>query len=62
LGLKFYDLPTYADLDLVASKPSYFATQYGITFTNVINQGWTGNFTSSSVRESESVLSRLSVL
>ena len=48
LGLKVYDLPTYADLDLVASKPSYFATQYGITFTNVTNMGWTGNFTSSS--------------
>jgi phospholipase/lecithinase/hemolysin len=48
LGLKVYDLPTYADLDLVASKPSYFAPQYGISFTNVTNMGWTGNFTSSS--------------
>jgi hypothetical protein len=48
LGLKVYDLPTYADLDLVASKPSYFATRYGVTFANVVNQGWTGNFTSSS--------------
>ena len=48
LGLKVYDLPTYADLDLVASNPSYFASQYGISFTNVTNPGWTGNFTSSS--------------
>jgi phospholipase/lecithinase/hemolysin len=48
LGLKVYDLPTYADLDLVASNPSYFAHQYGISFTNVSNTGWTGNFTSSS--------------
>jgi phospholipase/lecithinase/hemolysin len=48
LGLKVYDLPTYADLDLVANKPSYFASQYGIAFTNVTNTGWTGNFTSSS--------------
>ena len=48
LGLKVYDLPTYADLDLVASNPSYFAPQYGISFTNVTNMGWTGNFTSSS--------------
>jgi phospholipase/lecithinase/hemolysin len=47
LGLKVYDLPTYADLDLVASNPSYFS-QYGITFLNVTNTGWTGNFTSSS--------------
>jgi phospholipase/lecithinase/hemolysin len=44
LGLKVYDLPTYADLDLVANHPSYFASQYGITFTNVTNTGWTGNF------------------
>ena len=48
LGLKVYDVPTYADLDLVASNPSYFASQYGISFTNVTNTGWTGNFTSSS--------------
>jgi len=48
LGLKVYDLPTYADLDLVASNPSYFASQYGTTFTNVTDPGWTGNFTSSS--------------
>ena len=48
LGLKVYDLPTYADLDLVASNPSYFASQYGITFTNVTTPGWTGNFTISS--------------
>ena len=43
-----YDLPTYADLDLVASDPSYFASQYGISFTDVKNMGWSGNFTSSS--------------
>ena len=36
LGLKVYDLPTY------------FAPQYGISFTNVTTPGWTGNFTSSS--------------
>ena len=49
LGLKVYDLPTYADLDLaVDSKGSYFGSQYGITFTNVTDPGWTGNFTSSS--------------
>jgi phospholipase/lecithinase/hemolysin len=48
LGLKVYDLPTYADLDLVASNPSYFGHQYGISFTNVKNMGWSGNFTSSS--------------
>jgi outer membrane lipase/esterase len=48
LGLKVYDLPTYADLDLVAGNPSYFGSQYGITFTNVTDPGWTGNFTSSS--------------
>jgi phospholipase/lecithinase/hemolysin len=48
LGLKVYDLPTYADLDLVASNPSYFAPQYGISFTNVTTPGWTGNFTSPS--------------
>ena len=48
LGLKVYDLPTYADLDAVASDPSYFAPQYGISFTNVTTPGWTGNFTSSS--------------
>jgi phospholipase/lecithinase/hemolysin len=48
MGLKVYDLPTYADLDLVASKPSYFATQYGISFSNVTTPGWSGNFTSSS--------------
>jgi len=47
LGLKVYDVPTYADLDLVASNPSYFAPQYGISFTNVPTPGWTGNFTSS---------------
>jgi phospholipase/lecithinase/hemolysin len=33
---------------LVASNPSYFASQYGISFTNVTTPGWTGNFTSSS--------------
>ena len=48
LGLKVYDLPTYADLDSVASDPSYFASQYGINFTDVKDMGWTGNFTSSS--------------
>src|SRR6202042_2793806 len=48
LGLKVYDVPTYADLDLVANNPSYFAAEYGISFTNVKNTGWTGNFTSSS--------------
>ena len=48
LGLKVYDLHTYADLDLVVSNPSYFNSQYGITFTNVTDPGWTGNFTSSS--------------
>jgi phospholipase/lecithinase/hemolysin len=48
LGLKVYDVPTYADLDLVASNPASFGPQYGITFTNVTNMGWTGNFTSSS--------------
>jgi len=48
LGLKVYDLPTYADLDLVVNDPSYFRSQYGITFTNVTDPGWTGNFTSSS--------------
>jgi phospholipase/lecithinase/hemolysin len=48
LGLKVYDVPTYADLDLVANNPSYFASQYGISFTNVTTPGWTGNFTSSS--------------
>ena len=45
LGLKVYDLPTYADLDLVASIPSYFASRYGITFTDVTDPAWTGNFT-----------------
>src|SRR5271166_2068143 len=45
LGLKVYDLPTYADLDLVVSNPSYFDSQYGITFKNVTDPGWTGNFT-----------------
>ena len=45
LGLKVYDLPTYADLDLVVNDPSYFRSQYGITFTNVTDPGWTGNFT-----------------
>lgn len=51
LGLKVYDVPTYADLDLVASDPSYFSTpphNYGISFVNVTDPGWTGNFTSSS--------------
>ena len=62
LGLKVYDLPTYADLDLVASNPSYFASQYGISFTNVTTPGWTGNFTSSSSGSSESGLSKPSVL
>jgi phospholipase/lecithinase/hemolysin len=48
-GLKVYDLPTYADLDLlVNSKGSYFGPQYGITFATVTDPGWTGNFTSSS--------------
>ena len=61
LGLKVYDLPTYADLDLVASNPSYFASQYGISFTNVTTPGWTGNFTSSS-SGSQSGLSKPSVL
>jgi phospholipase/lecithinase/hemolysin len=49
IGLKVYDLPTYADLDLlVNSKGTYFGSQYGITFANVTDQGWTGNFTSAS--------------
>jgi phospholipase/lecithinase/hemolysin len=48
LGLKVYDLHTYADLDSVVSNPSYFNSQYGITFTNVTDPAWTGNFTSSS--------------
>jgi phospholipase/lecithinase/hemolysin len=48
LGLKVYDVPTYADLDLVASNPSYFHSQYGISFTDVTDTGWTGNFTNSS--------------
>jgi phospholipase/lecithinase/hemolysin len=48
LGLTVYDVPTYADLDLVVSNPSYFRSQYGIAFKNVTGRGWTGNFTSSS--------------
>ena len=48
LGLTVYDMPTYADLDLVVGNPSYFGSQYGITFKNVTDPGWTGNFTSSS--------------
>ena len=48
-GLKIYDLPTYADLDLlVNSKGSYFGPQYGITFAKVTDPGWTGNFTNPS--------------
>ena len=45
LGLKVYDLPTYADFDLVASNPSYFGSRYGITFSDVTDPAWTGNFT-----------------
>jgi phospholipase/lecithinase/hemolysin len=30
---------------LVVSNPSYFGSQYGITFKNVTGRGWTGNFT-----------------
>jgi outer membrane lipase/esterase len=48
LCLKVYDVPTYADLDLVASNPSYFHSQYGISFIDVTDAGWTGNFTNSS--------------
>ena len=45
LGLKVYDLPTYADLDEVVSNPSFFGPRYGITFTDVTDPAWTGNFT-----------------
>ena len=45
LGLKVYDLPTYADLDEVVNNPSFFGSRYGITFTNVTDPAWTGNFT-----------------
>jgi phospholipase/lecithinase/hemolysin len=45
LGLTVYDVPIYADLDLVAGNRSYFGSQYGITFRNVTGRGWTGNFT-----------------
>jgi phospholipase/lecithinase/hemolysin len=45
MGLNVYDLPTYADLDEVASKPSFFGSRYGITFANVTDPAWTGNFT-----------------
>ena len=61
LGLKVYDLPTYADLDVVVSNPSAFAP-YGITFTNVTNPAWTGNFTSSTSGTLASGRERLSVL
>ena len=44
LGLKVYDLPTYSLLDTVVNNPSAFSS-YGVTFTNVISQAWTGNFT-----------------
>jgi phospholipase/lecithinase/hemolysin len=45
LGLKVYDVPTYADLDLVAGNKSYFSSQYHISFSNVTDPAWTGNFT-----------------
>ena len=43
-GLKVYDLPTYSLLDTVVNNPSAFFS-YGVTFTNVTSQAWTGNFT-----------------
>ena len=43
-GLKVYDLPTYSLLDTVVNNPSAFSS-YGVTFTNVTSQAWTGNFT-----------------
>ncbi len=46
-GLKVYDLPTYSLLDTAVNNPSAFAS-YGVTFTNVTDPAWTGNFTSSS--------------
>ena len=46
LGLKVYDLPTYSLLDTVVNNPSAFAS-LGVTFTNVTDPAWTGNFTSS---------------
>jgi phospholipase/lecithinase/hemolysin len=46
LGLKVYDLPTYSLLDTAVNNPSAFAS-YGVTFTNVTDPAWTGNFTSS---------------
>jgi phospholipase/lecithinase/hemolysin len=44
LGLKVYDLPTYSLLDTAVNNPSAFSS-YGVTFTNVTSQAWTGNFT-----------------
>ncbi len=46
LGLKLHELNTYALLDDVVSNPDY-GSNYGITFKNVTNPVWTGNFTSS---------------
>jgi len=46
LGLKVYDLPTYSLLDTAVNNPSAFAS-LGVTFTNVTDPAWTGNFTSS---------------
>jgi phospholipase/lecithinase/hemolysin len=43
-GLKLYDLPTYSLLDTAISNPSAFSS-YGVTFSNVTSQAWTGNFT-----------------
>ena len=43
-GLKVYDLPTYSLLDTVVNNPSAFSS-YGVAFTNVTSQAWTGNFT-----------------
>ena len=58
---RFTMCSTYADLDLVASNSFLLhGNQYGISFTNVKNMGWSGNFTSSSSGNPESVLSRLS--
>jgi phospholipase/lecithinase/hemolysin len=44
LGLKVYDLPTYSLLDTAVNNPSAFSS-YGVTFTNVTSEAWTGNFT-----------------
>jgi phospholipase/lecithinase/hemolysin len=44
LGLKVYDLPTYSLLDTAVNNPSAFSS-YGVTFTDVTSEAWTGNFT-----------------